>query len=157
MADAMLRHRVGQAGLQDQIEVDSAGTGAWHVGEPAHPQTMALLKANHIPYDGRARQLEPADLKRFDYILAMDRQNLAGILRLANRGEQSAQAKLVGFQNAQAQPEIVLFLSYANQVGTVTALEVPDPYENGRYALVYELVDKGCDAFLAYLRRKHEL
>ena len=64
--------------------MDSAGTSRWEVGKPAHPGTLAILRKLNIPYDGRARQIEHSDLNDFDYVLAMDRDNLAFLLRYSS-------------------------------------------------------------------------
>ena len=157
MADAVFQQRVREAGLDSQIRVDSAGTGSWNVGDPPHPETRALLRENDIPYEGVARQIRYADLERFDYVLAMDRENLSDILRLLNRGERSAQQKLDLFYDGVKKPEIALFLSYANRAGTVEETVVPDPYYYGHYDLVYSLVDRGCTALLDHLRARHGL
>lgn len=139
MAEAVFQHQVNQAGLSDKIMVDSAGTGGWHAGEPAHRGTLKILKQNGIPYDGRARQLTRADLSQFDYIVAMDRENLSGIRRL---GEASG-------------AEVSLFLKWAKEAGMVTIDEVPDPYYDNTFDRVYDLVVKGCDALLAHIRKQH--
>lgn len=157
MADAVFQHMVREAGLTDHFRIDSAGTGSWHVGEPAHSGTLTVLRKNNIPYNGRARQIDYADLDNFDYILAMDRENLSNILRMVNRGERSAQDKMDRFYGSANRPEIALFLSYANQAGTVSLTEVPDPYYDGRYELVYDLVTKGCAALLDAIRQKHQI
>jgi protein-tyrosine phosphatase len=138
MAEAVFQHKVNQAGLGDKIMVDSAGTHNYHVGEKAHQGTLAILKKNSIPYDGRARQFVRRDLTDFDYVLAMDKDNMARIQPYLG-GESDAVVKL--------------FLSY----GDNALEEVPDPYYDGRFAEVYQLVDKGSDALLAYLREKHQL
>jgi protein-tyrosine phosphatase len=140
MAEAVFQHMVNQAGLGDQILVDSAGTGSWHVGEPAHRGTLAVLKNHDVPYNGRARQFSGSDLDEFDYVLAMDSENLQTIKRYT--GEKA---------------EISLFLSYARKAGTVDVDEVPDPYYDGRFEHVYGLVERGCKALLDYIQRKHDL
>ena len=157
MADAVFQDHIRRAGLQDQISVDSAGVGAWHPGESAHPGTLAVLREHDIAYDGRARQIRYDDFNHFDYVLAMDRENLAGILRLVNRGERSSQEKMDRLYNGAHRPEIGMFLSYANRAGSVAEIEVPDPYYDGRYPLVYELVEEGCTALLAHIRQVHRL
>ena len=157
MADAIFQHQVRAAGLETQIEVDSAGTGAWHVGEEAHPGTLKLLQKYEVPYAGRARQIALEDFETYDYILAMDQENLAGIMRLINRAERTAQEKLDHFYNKSRQPEIALFLSYAKRAGMVEETEVPDPYYDGRFEQVYDLVLKGCTALLAHIRQVHRL
>ena len=77
MADAIARHRY------PHLTVDSAGTGAYHVGEPADPRTLAVLRRHGIPYQGRARQVRRADFEDFELILAMDRSNQRDLLRIA--------------------------------------------------------------------------
>lgn len=157
MAEAVFQHLVNQAGLADQLRIDSAGTGAWHVGERAHSGTLNMLRKHNIPYDGRARQIDYSDLDNFDYILAMDRENLSNILRLVNRGERSAQDKIDRLYGGANRPEVALFLSYANLAGTVKITEVPDPYYDGRFDQTYDLVMKGCTALLDSIRQKYEI
>jgi len=143
MADAVFQGMVKQTGLSDHIRVDSAGTGPWHVGEKVHAQTLKLLKKNNIPYDGRARQFAYADLDEFDYVLAMDKYNLAHIQNLFH----------------QNKAKVGLFLDYAKHVGTVEAEEVPDPYgsADAAYLNVFDLVTKGSTALLAHIRAEHGL
>jgi protein-tyrosine phosphatase len=143
MAEAVFADMVSKAGLKHAITVDSAGTGRWHVGEPAHHGTLHVLSRNHIPYDGRARQLERADLDRFDYVLAMDHENLSFIQRLRN--------------GADAHADIRLFLTWANQTGMVREQEVPDPYYDGSFDRVYNLVHRGSRALLDHLITQHGL
>ncbi|GAB4309426.1 MAG: low molecular weight protein-tyrosine-phosphatase [Phototrophicales bacterium] len=142
MADAVFAHLVKQAGLDDKIRIDSAGTSGWHVGEPAHRGTLAVLKKHHIPYNGRARQFTHQDANQFDYILAMDRSNLSDIKRLIGDPPNT---------------EVAMFLSYANQAGLTTIQEVPDPYYNNNFDEVYDLVFKGCQALLDHIRKTHDL
>ena len=65
MAEAVFRHLVTQAGLADRIAADSAGTGAWHVGEPPHHGTRRVLRERGIDYSHRARVVASDDLTRF--------------------------------------------------------------------------------------------
>lgn len=82
LADGALRHRVRQLGLG--WTVDSAGTGGWHAGEPPDRRAMAIAKAHGVDIAGlRARQVQRADFERFDLILAMDHDNLAGLKAIA--------------------------------------------------------------------------
>ena len=111
MADGLFQKMVTEAGLADRIIVDSAGTGSWHAGEQAHPGTRDILKKHGINYTGRARQITRADLDHFDYVLAMDEDNLSHILRLVD--------------GKNAQPEIAKFLGYARRAGTVDVDDVP--------------------------------
>ncbi len=143
MAEALFQDMVNKAGLGKQILVDSAGTDNWHLGEKAHPRTLKVLNQHNISYDGRARQFVRADLDEFDYVLAMDRENLAHIQR----------------QFYQNKAKVNLFLSYARQAGAVDVDEVPDPIFNTDDAFlhVYDLARKGCAALLDYLRDRHDL
>lgn len=136
MAEAVFRKMVSDAGLSDRIEVDSAGTDVWYGGDPAHTGTLRVLERIGIPYDGRSRQLQREDLDRYDYVLAMDRDNLRYIRRAS--GGSTA--------------EIALFLSYARAGGKVSYEEVPDPYYDNSFDLTHELVTKGSEALLAHIR-----
>ncbi len=146
MAEAVFNHMIRKAGLTEQITVDSAGTGGWHVGDPAHPGTLKVLEKNEIPYDGRARQTSWSDLYDFHYVLAMDRENLSVLERAARSTPKGAPSAEIG-----------LFLSYAKTAGTVTVDEVSDPYYHGRFDDTFEIVVKGCAALLDHIRKTHNL
>ncbi|OAN45433.1 phosphotyrosine protein phosphatase [Chloroflexus islandicus] len=136
MAEAIFRHLVEQAGLSDRFEIDSAGTGGWHVGEPPHPGTQRVLARHNIATAGmRARQVRSADIDQFDYILVMDRENLADLGRFHPRARERAK----------------LLLSFAPELGVD---EVPDPYYNGRFDEVYQLIETACRNLLAYIRER---
>ena len=83
MAEVVLRTELQRAGLADRVEVDSAGTGDWHIGEAMHGPALAELTRRG--YDGsghRARQIQPSWLARYDLVLAMDRSNLSDLRRM---------------------------------------------------------------------------
>ncbi len=85
LADGALRHRVQKFDLG--WTVDSAGTGGWHSGDPPDPRAIAVAKANGVDIARlRARQVQPDDFARFDLILAMDHDNLAGLRALMPKG-----------------------------------------------------------------------
>jgi protein-tyrosine phosphatase len=141
MAEAVFQDMVNKAGLGNRIECDSAGTGGWHAGEPAHADTIGIVKRNGIPYNGRARQIERHDLDSFDYVLMMDRDNLAFVQRYGSG----------------AKAEVGLFLQYAREAGLVNSVEVPDPYYDGTFERVYSLVTRGSKALLEHIRLEHGL
>lgn len=141
MAEAVFQHMVNQAGLRDEFEIDSAGTGNWHEGQQADARTLAVLEKHAIDYDGRARQVERDDLREYDYVLAMDGDNLQDLRRLAG-GRRS---------------NIRLFLDAAQRAGTVSYNQVPDPYYDGTFERVYDLVSRGSAALLAEIREEHGL
>jgi protein-tyrosine phosphatase len=137
MAEAVFRHLANEAGLSDQIMVDSCGTGGWHAGEPAHTGTQQVLHKHGIDFDHSARKLTHSDLADADYLIAMDIDNLNGIHRLGEPHGTTA-----------------LLLSYAPHLNT---REVPDPYYDGRFEEVYRLVEAGCKGLLDSLRSEHAL
>jgi protein-tyrosine phosphatase len=134
MADAVFQQLVIDEGLGDRFVVDSAGTGAWHLGQPPHPGTLEQLELHGI--DGsklQARQVSRFDLDHFDYVVAMDDENLAGLKMLAT----------------DHHAEVTLLLSHTDEFNE---LEVPDPYYAGGYDRVYELVLAGCTGLLDHIR-----
>jgi protein-tyrosine phosphatase len=139
MAEAVFQQVVDQAGLSDAITVDSAGTGDWHVGEKPHHGTLSVLHKHGIEYNGRARQIRRADFGRFDYILAMDGSNLADLRRM---------------MPDDSPAEVRRFLEFAEDA---PRLDVPDPYYNGRFEEVYELVRQGAEGLLAHIRAEEGL
>src|SRR5580692_6757413 len=132
MAEVILREELERAGLASGVDVDSAGTGDWHLGSPRDSRARAELSRRG--YDGaghRARQFGPSWFGRYDLMAAMDRGNLEGLRRMA--------------PDRQAADRTVLFLSFdpsRNGQGSGSDLEVPDPYDGGPedYALVFDLV-----------------
>ena len=141
MAEAVFRHRVRAAGLEDRIEADSAGTGDWHVGRPAHPGTRRLLAQYEIDDEHCARQIAAEDFGRFDYILTMDEENLSAVRALARQG-------------AGGSARIAPLLDFAPHADT---REVPDPFYTGGFEGVYALVSEAADGLLAHIRSEHGL
>jgi protein-tyrosine phosphatase len=139
MAEGVFRQMVNNAALADKISVDSAGTGDWHVGEEPHKGTLAIFCKHNIAYNGVARQLTHEDFARFDYIIAMDRSNLRTI-----RNQMPFDCNAT----------IALLLDYAP---TLSTRDVPDPYYDGRFDEVYDLVSAGCQGLLAAIRHSHQL
>ncbi len=89
-AAAAIKEAAVDAGFE--VEVDSAGTGSWHIGQPPHPESVAAAARVGLRVDGRARRVSPADFDRFDVILAMDRSNLRELTTMAPN--KASQAKL---------------------------------------------------------------
>ena len=137
MAEAVMRHQVKQANLADQITVDSAGTGDWHLGHPPHEGTREQLDLHKISHQGmKARLVTPDDYKTFDYIVCMDTNNLRDVRKLFF-GEGQASAD-----------ESKRFFTFMELLPDKGIADVPDPYYEGNFPFVYELVDSGCKELL---------
>ena len=108
-AEAAIREAAAEAGVE--IETDSAGTGAWHIGQPPHPEGVAAGARAGLIVEGRARKVTQADFDRFDIILAMDRANLRDLHELAPSREAQARTRLFRTYDPAA-----------------TSDEVPDPW-----------------------------
>ncbi len=135
-AEGVFLHLVAREGLGDQFVVDSAGTGSWHVGKPADRRMLAAAEKRGIALPSRARQIEAADLGRFDRILTMDNDNLAAVQALAP-----------GTEQALIEP----ITRHCRQFGS---LEVPDPYYGGEdgFEQVLDLLEDACGGLLDRLR-----
>lgn len=143
MAEAVFCHLVCEAGLQEHIEADSAGTGDWHIDSAAHPGTLAVLQENDINYNGRARCIAHADLNDFDYIVTMDDQNLSNVKRLGSGRAVVRPLLDYAAENSGARKQFIR--------------EVPDPYFYGGFDVVYGLVREGCEGLLQAIRDEHKL
>jgi low molecular weight protein-tyrosine phosphatase len=141
MAEVILRDELERAGLSGRVEVDSAGTGDWHLGGPMDSRARAELSRRG--YDGsghRARQFGPSWFGRYDLVAAMDRGNLERLRRIA--------------PDREATDRTALFLSFdPARSGQGSDLEVPDPYDGGPedYALVFDLVQPAARGLAAEL------
>jgi protein-tyrosine phosphatase len=127
-----------KAGVRERFEVDSCGTGAWHVGECADHRSLAVAQRHGIELPSVARQLEAADFGRFDWLIAMDRANVRTLLRA---GAPATRVRLMrSFDPAIAQrPE--------------HELDVPDPYDGpgDGFEEVYQMLAAACRGLLDYL------
>lgn len=137
-AHGVFQQKVHEAGLADQIYVDSAGTAAWHIGKS--PDTRSSAAAAKRGYDLsllRARQAIESDFKKFDYILAMDDENLQN---------------LEAIMPADYSGELKLFLDYCS----TSHRQVPDPYYGGAdgFELVLDLVEEASNGLLNVIQQR---
>jgi protein-tyrosine phosphatase len=139
MAEAVFAHRVKEAGLEDRIETDSAGTGDWHAGEPPHRRTRQVLDREGIPCGGRARVIRMQDLDEFDYVVAMDAENLAALRSMMRSGQRARVSRLL------------------DHAPDLSDRDVPDPYYTGDFDQTYRLVSAGVDRLLQTIRKEHGL
>jgi protein-tyrosine phosphatase len=130
-AEGVMRRLIDDAGLD--IEVDSAGTGDWHVGEPPDERAALAARRRGVTLEGAARQVRPADFRRFDVIVAMDHRNLGELLALAPDDETAAKVRLL-----------------------VPDADVPDPYYGGDHGFetVLDMVETACRELLDELRAR---
>ncbi|MFJ7151176.1 low molecular weight protein-tyrosine-phosphatase [Streptomyces sp. NPDC100445] len=142
MAESVFRARVAEAGLQDLVAVDSAGTDGWHEGEHADPRTVSVLEEHGYGAEHVARRFEPSWFARLDLVIALDSGHLRTLRRLAPTGEDEA--------------KIRLFRSYDAAAGD--DLDVPDPYYGQRdgFERCLEMVEAASAGLLAAVREELE-
>lgn len=128
-AEGVFQHLVKQAGLGSFFEIDSAGTGAYHVGEPANSKSRAIAEERGVQLLSRARQLEVMDLEYYDLVVAMDFSNHENILSLTT--------------NDELHEKIILLRDYDPDPDDG---QVPDPYFGGidGFNLVYDIIERSC-------------
>ena len=137
-AAAVLRGYLRASGAEDRFEVGSAGTHDYHVGKPPFPAAVEVAKAHGIEIvDHVARRVSPGDFDRYDFILAMDRANVAALRSIAP---------------TRSKRKIELLLEYGDKYH---GLEVPDPYggEMKDFELALDMIDDGCEGLVKLLVR----
>ncbi|MDT9025909.1 low molecular weight protein-tyrosine-phosphatase [Rossellomorea yichunensis] len=139
MAEAIFSAKVKEENLDGVIEVDSAGTGDWHVGKKPHEGTLAILRENNIKSDGLlARQLKGED-KKYDYIVAMDASNEQNMKKILDSDHHGKVFKLLDLVEESREKD------------------VPDPYFTGNFQEVYDLVESGCSLLLEKIKKDNHL
>jgi protein-tyrosine phosphatase len=139
LAEGALRARIEASPLAGQVQVDSAGTGDWHAGQPPDPRAIACARGHGVDISMlRARQLKPSDYAEFDWLLCADGQNLRDVSRLAPPSQRA---------------KVVLLTEWA-QVHQGCA--VPDPYTGGpaEFEHAWRLVDSAARAVVTRLCRE---
>jgi protein-tyrosine phosphatase len=138
-AEGVMRHVLREAGLEDAVEVDSAGTGNWHVGDPPDERSAEAARARGIVLDGSARQVTPSDLEEFDLVLCADSANLAALQHVAPAGTEH---------------KVRMLREYDERSRGAGELDVPDPYygEAEGFDEVLDVVDAACRGLLADLQ-----
>ena len=136
-AEAVMRHLVVRERLEDRILVESAGTGDWHVGELRDRRSREVGESRGMPLGGRARHFVAADFARFDWVVAMDGQNLNRLRDLAP--DEAARGKI----------RLLRAFDPASPPGS----DVPDPYYGGDegFERVFDICLAGCEGLLAHL------
>jgi len=134
-AEGVMRHKLREAGLGEDVDVESAGTGGWHVGHPPDERASAAAAARGIALESRAQRFEREHFEDFDLIVAMDSQNLADMRELA--------------PHAAAEGKLAMLRDYDPEADG--ALDVPDPYYGGEQGFedVLDMVERSCDGLIA--------
>lgn len=143
LAEGVFRHLARQHGVEEHFEIDSAGTGSWHVGESPDDRMQATAAKNRIDISGqRARQIAPSDLEEYDHIFVMDKSNLADVLALDEVDEYGHRVRL--------------FREFDPAPGD---FQVPDPYygEGDGFDRVYSIVERTARMLLGRLIDEHDL
>lgn len=138
-AEGVFRHLIDEAGLAGAVEVDSAGTGDWHVGDPPDRRAVAAASGRGYALDGRARCFRAGDFDRFDLIVAMDRSNEADLRALA--------------PTPDAADKVVVLRDFDPEGGQG---DVPDPYlgEDG-FDEVLDVIESSCRGLLDHIGSSH--
>jgi protein-tyrosine phosphatase len=140
MAEGVFRKLLEREGLAHRVEVDSAGTGDWHRGAPPDPRAREAAGRRGVDISGqRARQAKRGDFERFDYVLAMDRDNHADLGGIAPPGRED---------------RLRLFLDFAPGL---EARDVPDPYYGGPagFETVLDMIEAAAEGLLAHIKKNH--
>lgn len=136
-AEGIFLSKVKEVGLENYFYIDSAGTAAYHVGEPANSRSQTTANKHGVHLPSTARKFEYSDLEEFDLILAMDSENLENIKRLDRKNR---------FSN-----KIKMMREFDPQPGNG---EVPDPYYGGPegFENVFQVLNRSCEALLEKLK-----
>ena len=141
-AEGVMRSLVREAGLEDVVEIDSAGTGAWHVGNAPDERSTAAALGRGITLEGAARQVSVADFRRFDLLIAMDASNRRELERMA--------------PDHEARSRVRLLREFDGEAVAAADTDVPDPYYGGAdgFEHVLDVVERGCRGLLAEVRAR---
>lgn len=143
LAEAVFNHKIKELGLTDQFKSDSAATSDFHIGELPDERTLRCAIRNGLSINHRGRQVNRTDFRDFDYIVAMDENNLRNLNNLKVRFKF---------------PDKAIFLM-RNFVPGWENLPVPDPYYGGEedFEEVYRILDQAMDSFLTKIKETHPL
>ncbi|MFG1665986.1 low molecular weight protein-tyrosine-phosphatase [Streptomyces sp. Y7] len=155
MAESVFRARVEEAGLADRVEVDSAGTGGWHEGDPADPRTVSVLEEHGYDGSHTARQFQPSWFARLDLVIALDSGHLKALRRMAPSPEDAAKVRML---RSYADHHPATNASDARSDAADDDLDVPDPYYGGRdgFEECLEMVEAASTGLLAAVREQVE-
>jgi protein-tyrosine phosphatase len=136
LAESIFRHLARERGLEHLFEIDSAGTSGYHAGSAPDSRSVATARGRGVEVVGTSRQLDAADLRRFDYVIAMDAENLSDVERLRAAAGGTSRVHRLREWDAEAGDG-----------------NVPDPYYGGGRGFedVHDIVERACGALLDHL------
>jgi len=142
-AEGVMAHLVRAAGLEHAVEVASAGTAGYHIGERPDERARTTAQRRGVALPSRAAQFRAADFQRFDYVVAMDHANRDDLLRLARSANDRNRVHLLRRFDPDSSADA----------------EVPDPYYGGPQGFeeVFEICTAACRGLLEHLQREHSL
>ena len=134
LAEGVFLHKLDQRGIRDEFEVDSAGTGGWHAGDPPDHRSIEVADANGVRLVSRARQVHAGDFESFDLLVCMDDQNARDLAHMGCPPDKIRQ--LMAYHEESSHDE------------------VPDPYYGGRdgFELMHALIDVAIDGLIERMR-----
>lgn len=140
LAESIFQHLARERGVEAEFEVDSAGTSGYHAGDPPDARSVETARAKGVQVVGASRQLSAEDLDAFDYVIAMDAENLAALRRVAGPRARARTHRLREWDPARGD------------------LDVPDPYYGGPqgFERVHEMIERSCSALLDHLLAERE-
>ena len=140
MAEAYFKNLINQAGLTDKFMIDSAGTSNWNEGKAPHEGTQKKLIENNLSFQGmHSRQITETDFNQFDYIVAMDAQNIIDLENIQKKTTYAKMVKLMDFVDSES------------------IKDIPDPYYTGDFDQTYQLIEAGCQALLQSIRTDQQI
>jgi protein-tyrosine phosphatase len=139
LAEAVFRHLARERGVEHLFEIDSAGTSGYHAGDPPDRRSAEAARARGVEVTGRSRRLTPDDLRRFDYVIAMDAENRRDVEAIRSGAGEGARVHLLREWDPEGE-----------------GLDVPDPYYGGKrgFEEVHDIVERSAAALLDHLLRE---
>ncbi|PKP15289.1 MAG: protein-tyrosine-phosphatase [Bacteroidetes bacterium HGW-Bacteroidetes-23] len=139
-AEGVFASRLQQSALAQQVQIDSAGTGHWHVGNPPDKRSILTAEKNGIDITNqRGKLFKPSFFKEYDYIYVMDTNNYADVIKMAKNEDEKMKVQLI-----------------LDELFPGENVDVPDPYQGiqSNFDQVFEMLDEACDSIANKLLEK---
>lgn len=142
LGEGVFKKIIAREGMESRFIVDSCGTSHYHIGEPPDPRTIANAREHGITLTSKGRQISTEDLRKFDYILVMDKSNMKNVLRLDETGEYKKKVMLLRDFDTEKPGE-----------------DVPDPYFGGEqsFEAVYKIIESSVENLVSQIIKNENL